>query len=184
MALGKHFVKQLHNSPWTCDISRCSAGVVTFRRTAGHYFVLNVTLWVLQHFMAILTWPTESTNCLASNSYQFFPILVVSLSLFRSLALSLKFLRYFLLREFQLQGKASYYLCPLNYVTWAETFLGADCGRQRSIWTAAAADTASSLTASTFIGVTQFVNFGNVNTFAASYLNTQGLNNSCLKSPA
>ena len=27
-------------------------------------------------------------------------------------------------------------------------------------------------------------NDGNLNTFAASYLNTQGLNNSCLKSPA
>ena len=25
---------------------------------------------------------------------------------------------------------------------------------------------------------------GHINTFAASYLNTQGLNNSCLKSPA
>jgi hypothetical protein len=107
--------------------------------------------------MAILTCPTESTNCLASNSYQFFPILAVSL--FLSRALLLKFLRYFLLREFQLQGKASYYLRPLNYVTWAETYLGADFGREHSISTAAAVDTASTL-----VRVTQFVNFGNVQT--------------------
>ena len=29
-----------------------------------------------------------------------------------------------------------------------------------------------------------FLNSQHINTFAASYLNTQGLNNSCLKSPA
>jgi hypothetical protein len=34
----------------------------------------------------------------------------------------LKFLRYFPLREFQLQGNASDYLCPLNYVTWAGSY--------------------------------------------------------------
>ena len=31
---------------------------------------------------------------------------------------------------------------------------------------------------------TKLVNVSNINTFAASYLSTQGLNNSCLKSPA
>ena len=38
-----------------------------------------------------------------------------------------------------------------------------------------------------FLLVSTFLNFRslfNINTFAASYLNTQGLNNSCLKSPA